>query len=212
MNIFVREKEKLDYFASPKGGITNVYLKERSQLRFYTFNLGKQSVKNELNIIFQGKNSKAELYGLYLPRSQKVIENNTFLHHQMPFCQSFQQYYGIVFGKGRAVFNGRILVENKAQKTDAYLESKNILLDEGGQILGRPFLEIFADDVKCTHAFSASQIEEDEIFYLQSRGIHRDKAKDILLLAFAQKIISKVDKQEIKENLCARISQSLGEK
>lgn len=212
MDIFLKEREERDYFAPQQGGVTNVYLKEGSHLRFYTFNFGAGSVKNELNVIFQGKGAKAELYGLYLPSEDEVIENNTFLHHKAAFCQSSQYYYGILFGRGKAFFQGRILVPRYAQKTDAFLESRNILLSKEAQMLGRPFLEIFADDIKCTHAFSSSQLEDDEIFYLRSRGIGKKEAKKILLLGFAQRIISKIGELKTRENLCAKISQFLTEK
>lgn len=196
----------------PRGGTINVYLGRNSRLRFYTFTFGGASVKNNLNVIFKGRNSKAELYGLYLPDSEQLIENNTFLWHLAPFCKSFQRYYGVLAGNGKAIFNGRILVERKAQKTDAFLESKNILLGKDAKMLAKPFLEIFADDVKCTHAFCSSQIEDDEIFYLQSRGIDYEGAKKILLLGFAQKIINNVASPKIRNNLCAKISQFLTEK
>jgi len=212
MDIFVKAKEQLCYFAPQHNYTLNFYLAKDSKLRIYTFTFGKDSVRNNLNVIFCGKNGKAELYGLYLPQQGQLIENNTFLHHKAPFCESFQQYYGILSARGQAVFNGRILVEKQAQKTEAFLESKNILLSKEAQVLGRPFLEIKADDVKCTHAFSATQIEEDEIFYLRSRGIDKDKAKNILLMSFAKKIINKVDKPLVKENLCAKISQFLNVK
>lgn len=212
MNIFVKEKEQVDYFAPQKNYTLNFYLAKDSKLRIYTFTFGKNSARNNLNVIFHGKNGKAELYGLSLIQQGQLIENNTFLHHKAPFCESFQQYYGILAGKGKAVFNGRIRVERKAKGTDAYLENKNILISKDAEVLGRPFLEIFDDDVKCTHAFSASLLEEDEIFYLRSRGIDKNKAKKILLMSFAQKIINKVDKPSVKENLCAKISQFLNAK
>lgn len=211
-NIFVRNKEKLDYFVAQKGESLNFYLKDDSFLRCFVINLGGESLKNELSIIFNGRRGRAELYGLYLPSDNKVIENYTLLHHRAPACQSFQQYYGILAGSGRAVFNGRILVEKQAQKTDAFLESKNVLLGQEAQMLGRPFLEIFADDVKCTHAFSSSQVEKDELFYLRSRGIGEKEAKRILLLGFAQRIINNINSRNLRKDLCARTSQFLNEK
>lgn len=212
MDIFVKEKEQIDYFAPQQNHTLNFYLAKDSKLRIYTFTFGENSARNNLNVIFRGKNGKAELYGLSLIQQGQLIENNTFLHHKAPFCESFQQYYGILSARGRGIFNGRILVEKQAQKTEAFLENKNILLSKTAEMLGKPFLEIKADDVKCTHAFSATQIEEDEIFYLRSRGIDEDKAKNILLTSFAKKIINKVDKPSIKENLCAKISQFLNTK
>jgi Fe-S cluster assembly protein SufD len=212
MDIFVKSSESVDYFMPSGGGIINVYLGQGSRLRFYTFNLGGRSVINNLNIEFRGKNAKAELYGLYLSETGQSIENNTFLRHAAPSGESFQQYHGILSGKGRAIFNGRVLVARKAQKTNAFLENKNILLGRECQMLSRPFLEIFADDVRCTHAFSSSQIEDDEILYLASRGITKEKAKKILLLGFAQKIINRVEDKTIKAELCAKISPFLSEK
>lgn len=194
------------------GGAVNIYLAKDSHLRFYAFNFAGKSVRNDLNVIFQGENARAELYGLYLSFGDSVIENNTFLRHSAPFCESSQHYYGILFDRVRGVFNGRILVQRKAQKTDAFLESKNIILGKDAQMLGKPFLEIFADDIKCTHAFSCSQLEDDEIFYLRSRGIDIGEAKKILLFGFAQKIINKVESKKIKRNLCDRISRFLREK
>lgn len=211
MDIFVKEKEKLNYFTQGNC-TTNVYLAKDSRLRVYTFTLGGESVKNNLNVILRGENAEAELYGLYLTSRGQIVENNTLLHHKAPFCRSFQQYYGILAEKGRAVFNGRIRIERKARRADAHLENKNILLSKHAEVLGKPFLEILDDDVECTHAFSASLLEEDEISYLRSRGIDKDKAKKILLTSFAEKIINKVDKPLIKEKLCVKISQFLNGK
>ena len=211
MEIFLKEKEKLNYFTLNNAS-TNIYLAKESHLCVYSFTFGEESVKNNLNVILEEEQAKAELYGLYLVSDGQIAENNTFLRHLAPFCQSFQQYYGILAGKGRAVFNGRIRIERKAKGTDAYLENKNILLSNDAEVLGRPFLEIFDDDVKCTHAFSASLLEEDEIFYLRSRGIDKETAKKILLTSFAKKIINKVNKPSLKENLCAKISQFLTER
>jgi Fe-S cluster assembly protein SufD len=210
-NIFIKKKERLDYFAPNRSYVINFNLRENSFLRFYNFNFGR-STKSEVNIIFEGKNARAELYGLYLPSDNNVIENNVFLYHRVGFGKSSLFYYGILFDEGKAFFEGRILVDKKAQKTDAYLESKNILLDKRAQIMAKPFLEIFADDIKCTHAFSSFQLEEDEVFYLQSRGIDKDKAKKILLESFAKRIISKIDSPKIRENLCAKIFQFLEKK
>ncbi|TSC75523.1 MAG: FeS assembly protein SufD [Parcubacteria group bacterium Gr01-1014_30] len=212
MDIFLKENEHRDCFMPDGGGGCNVYLGRNSSLRFFTFNLGGKSLKNELNVVFKGKGARAELYGLYLPQDGQVIENETLLRHQAPSCESFQRYYGILPMGGKAVFNGKILIERKAQKTKAYLESKNILLSPDAQMLGRPFLEIFADDVQCTHGFSSSQIEEDEIFYLRSRGHNLESAKRILLLSFAQRNIDKVADEETKNILCERISRFLSEK
>ena len=202
--VFIQDGGALDYYRIQQDswlGKTDIYLGKKSRLRFFTFTLGGNLVRNDLNVEFTGENSKVELYGLYLTGSNQIVENNTFLHHPIPFCQSFQQYCGILFGKGKAVFNGRILVERRAQKTDAYQESKNILLGDQAQMLGKPFLEIFADDVKCTHGFAIWQIEPDEIFYLRSRGIDEKEAKKILLLAFSRKITDKINSGRLKNYL-----------
>jgi len=211
-NILVKDRQNLDYFMPRQGGAINIYLGKESKLRFYSFTFGGNSVKNNLNVIFQDKNSRAELYGLYFGEEGQAIENNTFLHHQAPSCKSLQLYYGVLFGNAQATFNGRILVESKAQKTDAYLESKNILLSREAQLLGKPHLEILADNVKCTHAFACSQVEDDEIFYLQSRGIGKEVAKKILLLGFAKKVVNNVGQESLRNKLCAKISQFLSEK
>lgn len=211
-SIFLKKGESRDLFMPSSGGDIKVYLEESSSLRFFTFNVGGESLKNELKVFFKGKGAKAELYGLYLPQDGQVIENETLLRHLAPEGESFQQYYGILPSSGKAVFNGRILIEKRAQKTNAYLESKNLLLGEQAQMFGRPFLEIFADDVQCAHAFSSSQIEKDELFYLQSRGVGREEAKKLLLLSFAQRIINKVAEVKKKDELCERTSRFLAEK
>jgi Fe-S cluster assembly protein SufD len=206
MNIFVKPNEELDYFTPQTSYNLNFYLAKKSKLRVYTFTFGKESVKNNLNVILAGEGAKAELYGFYLLKNNQIIENNTFLHHKAPFCKSFQQYYGILQTKGQAIFEGRILVEKQAQKTDAFLENKNIILSDKAHLLSKPILEIKADDVKCTHAFSATQIEEDELFYLRSRGIEKNKAIKILLMSFVGKILNKIDQPSLKKTYARRFS------
>lgn len=160
--------------------------------------LSGQWVRNTLNIRLAGQNANAELFGLYLPNGTAMVDNHTLVDHAVPNCYSNELYKGIIGDEGTAIFNGKIFVRKDAQKTNAYQSNKNILLTDTATVNTKPQLEIYADDVKCSHGSSTGTIDTEALFYLQSRGIGADTAKALLMYAFAADIINHIDNEAMQ--------------
>jgi len=156
-----------------------------------TFVFSGSLVRNNLNVSLNEEFSECHLYGLVLSKQQQVVDNHTLVDHQKPNCQSNELYKGIADGKSVLTFNGQIFVERDAQKTNAYQSSKNILLSDDATVNAKPELEIYANDVKCSHGTSTGKVDENALFYLKSRGIGEVNARKLLLHAFAHEVISK---------------------
>jgi Fe-S cluster assembly protein SufD len=161
--------------------------------------LSGQLVRNNHNIVIAGEGAEAHLNGLFVTGGSQLVDNHTLMDHQVPHCQSNELYKGIINDKSTGVFNGKIYVRKDAQKTNAYQSSKNILLSDDATINTKPELEIYADDVKCSHGTSTGKIDESAMFYLNARGISSDNAKVMLLNAFAEEIIDRIDIDSVKE-------------
>ncbi len=160
--------------------------------------LSGQLVRNNHNIIIAGENGEAHLNGLFVISGTQLVDNHTLMDHQVPNCESNELYKGIINDKSTGVFNGKIFVQRDAQKTNAYQSSKNILLSDDATINTKPELEIYADDVKCSHGTSTGKIDESAMFYLNARGIGKETAKRILLNAFAKEVIDKIEIDSLK--------------
>ena len=139
--------------------------------------------------------------GLYLVGTGQHTDTHSVIDHKQPHCTSHQLYKGILDGKSRAVFNGKVFVRHGAQKTDAMQTNKNLLLSNEARVDTKPQLEIFADDVKCAHGAAIGQLDEDELFYLSSRGIHSDLARNLLTYGFAEEVIAKIKVESVKAQL-----------
>lgn len=166
-----------------------------------TITLSGSLVRNNHNVVLAAQNCEAHLNGLFSAKANQLVDNHTLMDHQMPNCESNELYKGIVNDKSTGVFNGKIYVRKDAQKTNAYQSSKNILLSDDATINTKPQLEIYADDVKCSHGTSTGKIDETAIFYLNARGIGRESAKKLLLHAFAQEVINKIEVDELKDKV-----------
>ncbi|HXB41766.1 MAG TPA: Fe-S cluster assembly protein SufD [Bacteroidia bacterium] len=149
-------------------------------------------VRNNLRISLNEEFCECHLFGLMLGKNQQIIDNHTLVDHQKPNCQSNELYKGIADGKSVLTFNGQIFVERDAQKTNAYQSSKNILLNDDATVNAKPELEIYANDVKCSHGTSTGKVDENALFYLKARGIGEENARKLLLHAFAHEIIGNV--------------------
>lgn len=178
---------------------TNVKLSNGANLITDTITFSRGFTRNELNVSLTGEYSKARFYGLYIGKEKAFIDNHTLVEHKVAKCESDEFYKGIIDDSSHCVFNGKIIVSPDAQKTNAYQSNKNILLSENGIINTKPQLEIYADDVKCSHGATVGSIEKDALFYLKSRGIDEFKAKNLLLKAFASDIIYKIQDQKFIE-------------
>lgn len=159
----------------------------------YTFTLpGTDFVRNNLVLHLNEANLESHLYGLYLTADHQVVDNHTEVHHKMPHGESNQLYKGVLLDQSKAIFNGKIYVYQDAQKTNAFQQSNNILFSDKATVNAKPQLEIFADDVKCSHGTTIGQINKDALFYLQSRGISETMAKNLMVNAFAFDVTQKV--------------------
>ena len=159
----------------------------------YTFTLpGSDFVRNNLTIHLDAAGLESHLYGLYLTAGNQLVDNHTEVHHKFPHGESNQLYKGVLLDKSKAVFNGKIYVYQDAQKTNAFQQSNNILFSDKATVNAKPQLEIFADDVKCSHGTTIGQINKEALFYLQSRGISAQTAKKLMVNAFAFDVTEKV--------------------
>lgn len=166
-----------------------------------TVTLSGQLVRNNHHVFLTGQNSEAHLYGLFSAKGTTLVDNHTLMDHQVPHCESNEIYKGIMNDKATGVFNGKIFVRKDAQKTNAYQSSKNILLSDEATINTKPQLEIYADDVKCSHGTSTGKIDESAMFYLNARGIGKDSARKLLLNSFAQEVINKIEVDSLREKI-----------
>jgi Fe-S cluster assembly protein SufD len=162
---------------------------------------GGSLLRNEVNAVLDGEGCECTLNGLYMAKGKQLIDNHTRIDHAKPHCTSHELYKGILDEQARGVFNGKIYVHQDAQKTDAKQTNKTLLLSEDAVINTKPQLEIFADDVKCTHGATIGQLAEEAIFYLRSRGIGRDDARSLLTFAFANDIIGRIKVEPIRAHL-----------
>lgn len=180
---------------------TEVRMDRDTQFRTNTITLDGNFVRNNLHIVMDGTSGSAILNGLYIADKNQVIDNHTLVDHASPNCFSKELYKGILDDKAQGVFNGKIFVRQDAQKTNAYQSNKNILLSNDAVINTKPQLEIFADDVKCSHGATAGQLDEEALFYLRSRGIGLEEARVFLNIAFAAEVIRSVSNESLREYL-----------
>jgi Fe-S cluster assembly protein SufD len=158
-------------------------------------------IRNQLNVALDGAGSECHLYGLYLPADQQLIDNHTVVDHRQPHCESNELYKGVLQGSARAVFNGKIFVRQAAQKTNAFQKNNNLLLGDKALVHSKPQLEIFADDVKCSHGSTIGQFNPESLFYLRARGIGEDMAKELLVQAFGADITDRVSSAAVQRHL-----------
>lgn len=173
--------------------------------------IGGSLVRNNVVAILDAEGSECTLNGLSLGTGAQLIDNHTVIDHAKPRCVSHELYKSILDGRSRGVFNGKIFVREQAQKTDAKQTNKTLLLSDEAIIDTKPQLEIFADDVKCTHGATVGQLDPEQLFYLRSRGIGEMLARDILTFAFASDVVGRVHVEPLKIQLEALIHQQLGE-
>ncbi len=175
--------------------------KKNSVFNHYNINFGGAIVRNDINSLLDDENIETHFYGLYLAHGKQHIDNHTFADHVRPNCMSNELYKGILDDSAHGVFNGKIIVRKNAQKTNAYQSNKTILLSRTARIDTKPQLEIFADDVKCSHGATVGQLDEEAEFYIRSRGVPQELAKSMLIRAFANDVIGKVKIEPLKEQI-----------
>ncbi|MCG2794031.1 MAG: Fe-S cluster assembly protein SufD [Weeksellaceae bacterium] len=174
-----------------------------------TFSFGGKLVRNNLDFIHNGENINSFMNGITIIGKDQLVDHHTAVHHNTPNCESYQNYKGIYKDKSHGVFNGKVFVNKNAQKTNAYQQNNNILLDEGASIDTKPQLEIFADDVKCSHGCTVGQLNEEAMFYLRARGISKKEARALLLYAFANDAMQNIDIEPLKTKVSKLLSEKL---
>ncbi|MGD1156764.1 MAG: Fe-S cluster assembly protein SufD [Terriglobia bacterium] len=176
-----------------------------STVATHSIQLGGALTREEVQAVLGGEGAESLLHGLYVITGQQHVDNHTTIDHAQPHCSSRELYKGVLEGKSQGVFNGKIIVRPDAQKTDSKQSNKNLLLSEDAIINTKPQLEIFADDVKCTHGATVGQIDAEAVFYLRSRGIAADEAKSLLTYAFANDVMERIKFQPLRERLAERL-------
>ncbi len=172
-----------------------------SRFRTDFLSFGGALVRNDVNVVLADEGIDCTVNGLYLGEGKQHIDNHTLIEHAKPHCASHELYKGILNDKARAVFDGKIHVHQDAQKTDAKQSNRCILLSDDAQVNTNPQLEIYADDVKCTHGAAVGQLDEEAVFYLRSRGIDKDSARRMLIFAFANEVIEGIKIDPVRERL-----------
>lgn len=164
-----------------------------------TITLNGGLVRNNLNIEVNGQNGCTHLNGAYLLKNNQHVDNHTLVDHKVANCESHELYKGVVNDKSTAVFNGKVFVRKDAQKINAFQSNANVLLSDDATINSKPELEIYADDVKCSHGSTTGQLDEDAVFYLRARGLSEKSARKLIVSAFINDVIDKIENEDVKE-------------
>jgi Fe-S cluster assembly protein SufD len=214
--IFVGEGAHVNHTVIQNAGVasylvntTKTHQHKQSTYTNSCFTFSGALVRNNLNTAIAAEFAEAHLFGLFVTKGNQLVDNHTLVDHLKPNCQSNELYKGIVGGKSTAVFNGQIFVEKDAQKTNAYQSSKNILISDDATVNAKPELEIYANDVKCSHGTSTGKVDENALFYLKARGIGEESARKLLLRAFAHEVIDQLKNETIKEKVGELFEQAL---
>ena len=207
----ITEYYKLQTDASHASQVATTHIQQigKCVTHTVTVSLNEGLVRNNLNIVLDEEYCEAHLYGIYLQQGQSHIDNHTIVDHAKPHCESNELYKGMLDNQSTGVFNGKIFVRKDAQKTNAYQSNKNVLLSEGASVNTKPQLEIFADDVKCSHGCTIGRLDEESMFYLRSRGISESTARSLLLHGFVIDILEQIKLAPIREYVDNLISERL---
>jgi len=189
---------------------TTVRQKRQSLYNNYNFTFpGSDLVRNDLQIRLEEDHTETHLFGLYLTAGQQLVDNHTLVDHQKPACFSNELYKGVLLEQSTGVFNGKVYVHRDAQKTNAFQQNNNLVISKKATIDSKPELEIFADDVKCSHGSTVGQFSEEALFYLRARGIGEDTAKGLLINAFAFDVTEKIKNPAVEAHVNQLISQHI---
>ncbi len=215
--VFAKKRAIIDYYkiqndTQASSLIDNTFIKQKQEsfVSVHTFSFGGKLTRNNLNFYQEGERIDSTLKGVTIIGDKQHVDHNTLVHHIEPNCESHQDYKGIFADSSTGVFNGKVVVEKEAQKTNAFQANNNILISDKAAINTKPQLEIFADDVKCSHGCTIGQLDESALFYMRSRGIPEKEAKALLMYAFSNNVLSSVKIPEIKERITKIIAKQLG--
>lgn len=180
---------------------TSVNQQRSSRLKVNVITLNGGAIRNELNVDLQGEGAEADLNGIYLMDRKQQVDNQVFVNHAVPNCNSSELFKGVLDDESSAIFNGFVLVNKDAQKTNAFQRNNNILMTSTAKVDTMPFLEIYADDVKCSHGATIGQLDNDAMFYLMQRGICKRDARLLLMYAFAAEVADKIDIRPLRVSI-----------
>ncbi|PTB95847.1 Fe-S cluster assembly protein SufD [Marivirga lumbricoides] len=190
-------------------GATLVHQLGKSVFNSSTFSFSGAVIRNNLSIAVHKEHSETNMSGLYFINNSTHVDNHTVVDHKVANCESNETYKGVLDGKSKGVFNGKIFVRQPAQKTNAFQSNRNILLSDEAEMDTKPQLEIWADDVKCSHGCTVGQLDEDQLFYLRARGLDEKTAKSMLLNAFASDVVNKIKIEALKTLIESKITERL---
>jgi Fe-S cluster assembly protein SufD len=215
--IFANKRAIVDYYKIQNDRetaslIDNTFInqKRESIAKVHTFSFGGKLTRNNLNFFQNGERLDSTMKGITIIGNKQHVDHNTLVHHIEPNCESHQDYKGIFDDSATGVFNGKVIVEKEAQKTNAFQANNNILISDKASINTKPQLEIFADDVKCSHGCTIGQLDDSAMFYLRSRGIPEKEARALLMFAFSNNVLDSVKIPELKNRLTRIIANKLG--
>ncbi len=215
--IFANKRAIIDYYKVQNDNenaslIDNTFIKQKQEsvASVHTFSFGGKLTRNNLSFFQNGERVDSTLKGVTIIGNKQHVDHNTLVHHIEPNCESHQDYKGIFGDSATGVFNGKVIVDKEAQKTNAYQANNNILISDKASVNTKPQLEIFADDVKCSHGCTIGQLDESALFYMRSRGIPEKEAKALLMFAFSNNVLSSVKIPEIKQRITKIIAAKLG--
>lgn len=215
--VYTDVQSNLQHYMIQKSSVNNKYVnhieaiqKKHSLYNNYNVNFpGSEWVRNDINLRLNDAETEGHLYGVVLSSDKQLIDNHTIVDHQLPHCESYEWYKTIAQGESTSVFNGKIFVREDAQKTNAFQQNNNILISEKATINSKPQLEIFADDVKCSHGCTIGQFDDEALFYLRARGIGEEKARAMMVQAFAFDVTSRFENEVIRDYVNHQIEENL---
>ncbi|CAA0150091.1 Fe-S cluster assembly protein SufD [Tenacibaculum maritimum] len=215
--VFAAKNATVDYYKIQNDHIKaslvdNTYIEQQSNsvVSVHTFSFGGNITRNNLNFYQKGERIDSILKGITILEGKQHVDHHTLVHHIEPNCESHQDYKGIYGERSTGVFNGKVIVEKEAQKTNAYQQNNNVLISDKSTINAKPQLEIFADDVKCSHGCTIGQLDDQALFYMQQRGIPKKEAEALLMYAFANTVLESVKIPEVKQRINKLIANKLG--
>lgn len=214
--VFVARNATVDYYKIQNDNLNaslvdNTFIEQKtnSEVSVHTFSFGGNITRNNLNFYQRGEHINSILKGITIIEDKQLVDHHTLVHHIGPNCESHQDYKGIYDERSTGVFNGKVLVAKEAQKTNAYQQNNNILVSDKANVNAKPQLEIFADDVKCSHGCTIGQLDDEALFYMQQRGIPKKEGKALLMYAFANTVLESVKIPEVKSRITKLIAQKL---
>ena len=214
--VFAARNATVDYYKIQNDNlkaslVDNTFIEQKtnSEVSVHTFSFGGNITRNNLNFYQRGEHINSILKGITIIEDKQHVDHHTLVHHIEPNCESHQDYKGIYDERSTGVFNGKVIVEKEAQKTNAYQQNNNVLVSDKATVNAKPQLEIFADDVKCSHGCTIGQLDDDALFYMQQRGIPKKEGKALLMYAFANTVLDSVKIPEVKKRITKLIAQKL---